>query len=1594
MRSKLAAGAFVVIAGLVVTMLALPTGGAAAVTVAPAAAPFAPVGQSEPATSGEGATPGSRGDPDGELHVCPSGCPYSSVQAAVDAAGEGDQVKVAEGTYTDVSAREGMTQVVYLSKTVTIQGGYTTGDWTTPDPEVHITTLDAQGQGRVFYISVEGVPTIAGLHITGGDATNQGREDAGGGIYAEIRVQIEPTDTVIADNTIYGNAAHDGGGVYLDQGAGFLLRGNTIVSNTAERAGGGLVVHGTLVTMIDNVVSENSASFGGGLDIEYSDAVLQGNTFRANSATSAGGGVYVFNSTAKLETSFVVSNTAQRGGGLAIFGWYYHDPVPWPWRDSAWVNTLVADNQASIEGTGIYISGSPLHLWHTTLARNGGGNGSGVAIGNWNPWSSSGTSTVDLRNTILVSQSVGLSVVDDSTVGIDGILWYNTPITVSQAPGAVVSVQNQITGDPAFLDPGGGDYHLGAASAGRDVGIVTGVPKDLDGQVRPMGFGYDLGADEYSEAALSLVKAPSLGGVNVGGMITYTIVMTSSGSQDVSGVVLTDTLDAWQRATAVESPSGNCTVADPGWGGAVVCVPGALDVGDSITISLTAQVSATATLGQAMTNTVVAQANETANSTQAVVYAQDCHARIGNDPTEYTSVQAAVDAAASGALVKVAGTCMGVGGREGARQQVYLNKALTIQGGYTTANWTTPDPVANPTTLDARGLGRVFFINKGPYHTYSILIAGLHITGGNAYGQAGGHSPIQREESAGGGVYVFGGMGGNDQLTLSNNHIFRNTALSGGGMYTSFSDLTVCGTTFSANTALGDGGGLLVHAGGAILTDNRFEANSAENGGGFATSYGGGSFTRNTFIGNHARAFGGGLALETTAQLKETLILSNTAEYGGGIAFFEGINDNSPYAALTNTVIADNQASLEGAGVFIPSGGAVHMLQVTLARNGGGDGSGVTLGWYDWQSPGLSTVVMTNTILAGQDMGIRVSDASTLTVDGILWHSTPITVSQSPSATVVVQSQITGDPVFLDPGNGDYHLGTTSAARNTGIDNGVTWDMDGELRPMGLGWDLGADEYPAPTLSAGNQPSAAFVNRGEMMTYTLVVANIGLGDAPATGVVLTDTLDTLQRATGTVASAGDCTITDPDWGGTVVCSLDPLSTGVSTTIILTVEVSGAAPLRQAMVNTAVARANETRSSTAQATTYAQECYVRVNSDLTAYVSVQTAADAAGPGDVVKVAGTCLGVGERAGLRQLVYLDQSIAVRGGYTTTNWITPDPEANPTTLDALGAGRVLYIAGAISPTIAGLRLTGGDATGLGGPWWNWDAGSGIYVVSATATISNNWIYNNIASGERVLGGGIYLQSSDSTVFGNTIFSNTARYGGGVLSRLGAATLSYNTILSNTVLHDGGGVCLWDTAHVLTGNVIRGNTAEWSGGGINVDAPGSTFVNNVVSDNVAGISGSGLAILQSARFWHTTMAGNSGGDGSGIYVTTWSTPTHAAFTNTILAQSSVGISVTAGSSVIVNGILWYGTAITVSQSPTATVDVQNQLTGDPAFLDPAGGDYHIGVASAARNAGVDSGVSTDIDGQARPAGLGYDLGADEYLETLFKVYLPLVWRG
>jgi hypothetical protein len=50
-----------------------------------------------------------------------------------------------------------------------------------------------------------------------------------------------------------------------------------------------------------------------------------------------------------------------------------------------------------------------------------------------------------------------------------------------------------VSGDP-MLDE---TYHLQADSAAIDAGVDAGVDHDIDGDLRPLGDGFDIGADEF-----------------------------------------------------------------------------------------------------------------------------------------------------------------------------------------------------------------------------------------------------------------------------------------------------------------------------------------------------------------------------------------------------------------------------------------------------------------------------------------------------------------------------------------------------------------------------------------------------------------------------------------------------------------------------------------------------------------------------------------------------------------------------------------------------------------------------------------------------------------------------------------------------------------------------------------------------------------------------------------------------------------------------------------------------------------------------------------------------------------------------------------
>ncbi len=430
---------------------------------------------------------------------CSSSQPCATVQHAVDVADDGAEIRVATGTYTDTHTRSGHIQVLYLNKSVTVQGGYST-DFATRDPQAHPTTLNAGKLGRVVYVAGNFTPTLDGLRLTGGDISS----NDGGGVYVEDAHPIinncyiysntagwggggvafkSSTNATLRDSYIYSNTANSGGGVSADVSSDDItLSNNHIFNNIAQlQNGGGVYFYKSDgATLADNEIHDNQAfQLGGGIYLDSGDgARLTHNRVYSNMALHYGGGVFVEKAVVTFEGNTIQSNQASSEAGMGI-----------KHSDATLINNLVADNvkMGAPCAAGILVQDSTATLIHNTIAHNRGFvPGSGVYV--------TGTSVVTLTNTILVSHTVGITVAAGSTATLKATLWGAgswANETGWGGNGHIVSSTN-VTGDPGFT---GEDYHIGAGSAAIDQGAATSVTNDIDGD-RRIGIP-DLGADEY-----------------------------------------------------------------------------------------------------------------------------------------------------------------------------------------------------------------------------------------------------------------------------------------------------------------------------------------------------------------------------------------------------------------------------------------------------------------------------------------------------------------------------------------------------------------------------------------------------------------------------------------------------------------------------------------------------------------------------------------------------------------------------------------------------------------------------------------------------------------------------------------------------------------------------------------------------------------------------------------------------------------------------------------------------------------------------------------------------------------------------------------
>lgn len=347
-----------------------------------------------------------------------------------------------------------------------------------------------------------------------------------------------------------------------------------------------------------------------------------------------------------------------------------------------------------------------------------------------------------------------------------------------------------------------------------------------------------------------------------------------------------------------------------------------------------------------------------------------------------------------------------------------------------------------------------------------------------------------------------------------------------------------------------------------------------------------------------------------------------------------------------------------------------------------------------------------------------------------------------------------------------------------------------------------------------------------------------------------------------------------------------------------------------------------------------------------YGSIQDAVDAASSGAVIRVAGGVYTTTEA----QVLLVEKAVHLVGGYPLEDLSEPGTAARPVILDAEGVPgrRGVYIDGTGVPTItlAGFQVQRGHARESGG--------GGIYTAGGSVILQDNSILSSTAD---VSGGGVFVSAGRVTMRRNIIRGNSARYGGGLYVDGGDLSLERVSLMRNEAGPVGGAVAVGGGAVV----------------GTNV-----TIVQNALAGAGVYLCGGHLT----ANHWTLADNGRYGVIADlGIEVDTGS----AHLQNSIVASHTTGLG---GAGAAAHQTMFHE----VSTPCIAGASCVGNLFGDPKFVDPLNGDYHIQRDSAAVDQAHRTDVFVDMDGESRPVGSASDIGADE-VGTQPSVYLPLVVR-
>jgi len=424
-----------------------------------------------------------------------------TIQAAINAAANGDVIQVAPGTYIE--------NINFQGKAIRLSS----------DQGPQVTVIDGSQAGPVVTFKSAETPqsVLSGFTLRNGRASVSPGLD-GGGIF------IQNSSPTIVGNIIANNSAASGGGGISSSFGSPVIERNLITNNgqtpgfSGGVGGGGVSITGaSAAQLLDNRIEGNSwsTSSGGGLTLFAAGTpTVRNNVITGNTAYSQGGGVWIVNiSDALFVQNTITRNAAGSGGGV-----YYM--VPSGGRGPYFINNTISGN-SSAQGSGIYAEGFDGQVQLTNNIIVAAPGQTAVFCG--------GTYEPTSKPTFQFND-----VVANSGLRYGGICSDQT------------GVNGNISSDPLFQDEPTGDYHLKAGSPAIDAGTFSQDSLvDPDGYQRPAdgnGDGiatFDIGVYEAAtlDVAAPVTTATATPAPNIAGWSkSNTTVLLNASDADGTGV--------------------------------------------------------------------------------------------------------------------------------------------------------------------------------------------------------------------------------------------------------------------------------------------------------------------------------------------------------------------------------------------------------------------------------------------------------------------------------------------------------------------------------------------------------------------------------------------------------------------------------------------------------------------------------------------------------------------------------------------------------------------------------------------------------------------------------------------------------------------------------------------------------------------------------------------------------------------------------------------------------------------------------------------------------------------------------------------------